>query len=359
MFSFALSSSDTYPVLSVYLHKGPALGAQLTDVLKAIKEQDFDHAQEMSLRADIQRISDLPLHRETAPAIAIFACDGEGWFHMERLHRSTQDFASVGKRAYLRPLRTLPRSTRTLAAVVETQTATLWTVEAGAIAKAQDIEVDETVKKNYGGWQGYSERKARGHADELTRRHYRDTAEALMAMHKEDPFDYLAIGGHRTDTHEFVTSLHPYLGHLVIGEFVVDPHTLTPTDVLEAVSEAEAATERARRVAMVESIESARSAAKKGALGLSEVIDAVNVSAVQSLVVAAGPSMFGFVCDECGWMSVIGGECQACGNEPTRVADIIDDVIEAVIRDGGDVEGILPDTVLDEHVVGALLRFAV
>lgn len=359
MFPFAQSVSSKYPVLSVYLNKGPALGAQLTDVLKPLKENDLDHAQQMSLRADFEKISNLRLDQETAPAIGIFACDGEGWFHVERLRRSVSDYAAFGSRAYLRPLRTLPRTTRTAVTVIESRTATLWNVEAGLINKVHDIAVDETVKKNYGGWHGYAEGKARGHSDELVRRHYQETAETLFAMHKAEPFDYLAVGGHQSDTHDFVSTLHPYLAHLVVGEFVIDPHTMTKSMVLDFVSEMEAAAERKRRVSLVGQVVEARSSNRKGALGLSEVVAAANVSAVHSLFVRIGAHIFGFVCDDCGWMSVTGGECQACGAEPRRVNDLVDDVIAAVIRDGGTVEGIGPDTVLDEEVVGGLLRFAV
>ncbi len=360
MFPFAESVSTRYPVLSVYLNKGPALGAQLTDVLKPIKELDLDHAQEMSLRADIEKISDLRLERETAPGIGIFSCDGEGWFHMERLHRSVSDFATAGRRPYLRPVRTLPRSTRTKIAVVESRSASLWLMEAGEIRRVEDIVVDETVKKNYGGWQGYSERKAHARSDELVHRHYRETAEGLLALHQRKPFDYIIVGGHKTDTHEFVESLHPYLRNLVAGEFVIDPHTITATGVLEKAAALEAAAERERREEIVKSIMDAEGATRKAALGIPDLVDATNLKAVQSLVVVTdSPRVPGAICDECTWMSMAGGECLGCGAEMRLVSDVVDEVIEAVLRDRGVVEGIGPDTVLDDYGAGGLLRFAV
>lgn len=359
MFPFAQSTSSTYPVLSVYLNKGPALGAQLTDVLKPIKELEFERAQEMSLRADIEKISNLRLERETAPAIGIFSCDGEGWFHVERLHRSVPDFATTGHRPYLRPVRTLPRNTRTKVAVVESRSATLWLMEAGQITKVDDIVVDETVKKNYGGWQGYAERKAQARSDELMHRHYRETAEKLFTLHKRQPFDYIIVGGHRTDTHEFVESLHPYLRSHVAGEFVIDPRTMTGPAVLEKASALEAAAERDRRIALVDSIMDASGSTGKAALGISDVVDATNLKAVQDLVVVTeSPRVPGAICDECTWISLSGGECQGCGAEMRSVCDVVDEVIEAVIRDRGTVEGIGADTALDAHGVGGLLRFA-
>ena len=360
MFPFAQSVSATYPVLSVYLNKGPALGAQLTDVLKPIKELELDRAQEMSLRADIEKISDLRLERETAPAIGIFSCEGEGWFHIERLSRSVSDYATVGRRPYLRPMRTLPRNTRTKIAVVESRSASLWLMEAGQIRRVEDIVVDETVKKNYGGWQGYAERKARAHSDELVHRHYRETAEGLFALHQRKPFNYIIVGGHKTDTHEFVESLHPYLRNLVAGEFVIDPHTITAAAVLEKAAALEAAAERNRRANIVSSIMDARGSTGKAAVGIAELIDGANLKALQSLVVVTdSPRVPGAVCDECSWLSREGGECLGCGAEMRPVADVVDELIEAVVRDSGLVEGIGPDTALDEYGAGGLLRFVV
>lgn len=360
MFPFAQSNSSTYPVLSVYLNKGPALGAQLTDVLKPIKELKFDRAQEMSLRADMEKISDLRLERETAPALGIFSCEGEGWFHMERLHRSVPDFATTGHRPYLRPIRTLPRNTRTKVAVVESRSASLWLMEGGSIQRVDDIVVDETVKKNYGGFQGYAERKASARSDELMHRHYRETAEKLFALHQRKPFDYIIVGGHRTDTHEFVESLHPYLRSHVAGEFVIDPRTITATGVLEKASALEASAERDRRVALVDSIIETKGSTGKAALGVSDLVDAANLKAVQSLVVVTQyQRVAGAICDECHWMALAGGECQGCGAEMRSVCDVVDELIEAVIRDRGEVEGIGPDTELDAHGAGGLLRFAV
>ena len=52
-----------------------------------------------------------------------------------------------------------------------------------------------------------------------------------------------------------------------------------------------------------------------------------------------------------------GAVCPLCGEPSRKTVDVIDELMEAVIDEGGSIEHVLADTELKEHLVGASLRF--
>jgi len=64
----------------------------------------------------------------------------------------------------------------------------------------------------------------------------------------------------------------------------------------------------------------------------------------------------GVACDHCGWISVRGAICAHCGREVRPVADILDELTEAVINEGGSINHVKVPTELRQHLVGAMLR---
>jgi peptide chain release factor subunit 1 len=96
---------------------------------------------------------------------------------------------------------------------------------------------------------------------------------------------------------------------------------------------------------------------RPAALGLPDCLWAGSVAAVETLLVQEGAMAPGVVCDESGWLAMSGDTCPLCGRATRRTPDVIDELSEAVIDEGGLVEHVLADTELREHVVAASLRF--
>jgi hypothetical protein len=75
-------------------------------------------------------------------------------------------------------------------------------------------------------------------------------------------------------------------------------------------------------------------------------------------VVRAGLTEPGSVCDGCGWVEAdLEDLCPACGATPRAVPDVIDAISDSVRASGGSVQHVLIPTALDEHEVGAFLRY--
>jgi peptide chain release factor subunit 1 len=94
-------------------------------------------------------------------------------------------------------------------------------------------------------------------------------------------------------------------------------------------------------------------------LGLQEVIDAANVQAIETLVVAGAFERPGVICDSCGHLMRSGDSCPVCGEATFPVDDIVGAVMEAVVAAGGTVSQISVASPLDRSGVGATTRFPV
>ncbi len=357
-------SSSKFPVLSVYLNRtdNPAsISPRLTDILKPIREMasDLDHAAAMSLREDIEAVQGLreKLELDPSPAAAIFACGGEGFFHHEPLGAPARDVAITGPTPYLRPLRAARDTARSAVAVVDRRTARIYMMNGQGTTLEHEIVESEELKSNYGGWHGYEERSARAHADRVASRHFRAAAEALFDIHKNKPIKYLMVGGHREHTDDFVATLHPYLRNLHVGNFSVDPRTLTTRTVTELAAPLERAAIDEQETALVNALLDRAGSGKPTAMGIAEVIAAANVRAIDTLVVSGPFIKAGTVCDACGWLTRIADECPACGTATRPTPDIVAELIEASLRDGGSVRQVTMASRLDADGVGASLRF--
>jgi peptide chain release factor subunit 1 len=97
----------------------------------------------------------------------------------------------------------------------------------------------------------------------------------------------------------------------------------------------------------------------RAALGLEKVLAAVNANAIDHLIVAGRFTRAGVVCQTCGWLGRAGSDCFACGSAVVQTDDVVDSAMERVLRTGGRADQIAVSSPLDQHGIGALLRFPV
>ncbi len=357
--------SPDYPVLSVYVNREPlheSVRARLSDLLKPLRSlSNLDHDAQMSLRSDLDSVIGLAdrIDVDRSPATAVFACDGGGLFEYIPLSTPVWDVAFAADRPYLRPLRSIRQRDSVVVAVVDRRHAWLYGGGGGSMRLLELIEESESHKGNFGGFSGYEEKGARNHADFLDRRHFRYVADRLFELQRKLGFGKLVVGGHEETSVRFESFLHPYLRARLLGSFVIDPHTMSDSDIadranvflLDASYEAEEAL--ASRVS-VTSEEGGRAV-----VGLKDVLNAVNNGAVDRLVVAGRFTRPGVMCGTCGWLERSGESCMACGSGMVVLGDVIDAAMEQVLRRGGQADQISVSSPLDAHGVGALLRFSV
>jgi peptide chain release factor subunit 1 len=180
----------------------------------------------------------------------------------------------------------------------------------------------------------------------------------LDQLYRNDGFDLLAVGGHRPELPRFVDFLTHDLRSRVAGTFLVDDDARsTLGEITQQAGAIVERYERSEEERMVAEVVQTSAAGGLGALGLQPCLWAGSVAAVGRLLVQEGAVTPGVICDQDRWLALAGETCPLCGQPVRRVPDIVDELVEVVIDEGGSIEHVSADTALKEFVVAASLRF--
>lgn len=355
------------PLVSLYIPAEPdrtgrrAFLTRLASLLDRIRplaeDRSLEHAARLSLRDDIAKIGKSLEEEPHRPgAVAVFSCSGNGVYEQVWLPRSTRERIVVDADPYVRPmLGVLDEYYRTCAVIVDKGTGQVWE---HYIDEALELETirDRTLRKpNYAA--GLAEERVRDKADELSKRHYRRLIGELKQLFGTGRFDLLVVGGHSYEVPVFIEFLPRELRDRLIGSFTVDRETATPADIKQKVQELVSDHAHQEQRQLVGEILEARAARRPCAVGLDETLWAASLAAIRTLAVDEEAVAPGVVCIRDGLLARSGKTCPLCGEPLREVPDIIDELTETVIDDGGEVRHIEPETELRAHQAGALLRF--
>ncbi|HWF24474.1 MAG TPA: hypothetical protein VG275_03445 [Solirubrobacteraceae bacterium] len=350
-------------VVSMYLGLDPGnrkatyteADSLLHEVRSLSKDPELDHEVRVSLRSDIERIDALI---KTDPpqekAVAIFACSGAGLFEFVPLPRTVRTRVEMDSTPYVRPmLAVLDEYERLLAVVVERQGAHLWEVYLGAYRDAGRVKGPDLRRFAAAGRRANSPERHEDKAERLERTFFKDLADTLQHL----SYDVLVFGGHEHELPHLTRMLPKEVSERTIGTFAIDPSTATAADVRDHAQAILDDHERERQRRLVDEVAESEAARGLAAMGLEHCLWAVSMKAVQLLLVEEGAMAPGVVCDESGWFARSGTVCPLCRSQTRATEDIIEEVVEAVIADGGSVRHIREETQLRQRLMGARLRF--
>jgi hypothetical protein len=153
--------------------------------------------------------------------------------------------------------------------------------------------------------------------------------------------------------------LPPALRTMVVGTFVIDPHTMTPATARDAAQVAVDAYEREEERRLVDQAIERVATGGLGAVGLEWCLLAAGELAIEHLLIQADATTPGRVCERCGWLGLTVGECPIDGAPTRETPDVIDEMATRVFGSSGHIEHVHADTPLREELVAALLRFPV
>jgi peptide chain release factor subunit 1 len=356
---------DGLPVVSLYVTVDPdgsvrtRVNSLLDQIRPLAKDQNnaLEHDARLSIRADLERIIEASTEERWKQGMtAVFCCSGRDFFEMVSLPRTLRDRVIVDTTPWVHPmLAILGEYYRMCVVVVDEASAQVWKLYVDEIQQVRRLRDPALRKPNFA--YGKQEHKVHRKAEELAKRHYQRVVTMLGDLYRSEGFDLLVVGGHPYEVGAFTEVLPRPLQERLAGTFSIDARTATPADVRR---ETESIMDHYKRDAerrLVAEIVEAMAERHRGALGLDDCLWAGTLAAIDRLAVQEGASVSGVVCDRSGWLALSGDTCPLCG-EPTRpTGDVIDDLVEAVIDDGGSVEHVAGDTDLRTHVAGALLRF--
>jgi peptide chain release factor subunit 1 len=331
--------------------------SQLHEIRPMTGDETLNRRARLSLRADLDRIENLAAEERHKPGtLAVFSCSDRDLLEEFGLPRTIHDRIVVDATPWVRPLlAVLDEYHRYCVAVVDKGSAQLWELYMDEMCEVARTR-DRTLRKpNYAA--GLAEDRVRNKADELSKRHFRKVAAQLDELFRTDGHELLIVGGHQEEIPAFLNFLPNDLRGKVAGTFTLDPGTATRADIRQNADAIVESYEREEERRMVTEVVEKVATGGFGALGLGPCLWAGSIAAVDSLLIQEGATAPGVICDRDGWLALSGDTCPLCGEPTRKTSDVIDELVEAVIEEGGSIEHALADTELKEHLVGAALRF--
>jgi hypothetical protein len=265
--------------------------------------------------------------------LAIFYCSGTGLSGIYQIPSHPRECAMLGTRPHIRPLlAAIQASPAYWVAVVDRRRAWVLAIDWDGIATVADTAAVTMPSPSFGGWYGLEAHRVHERVVQLSRRHYRATADTLaqLAREGEQP---LVIGGHHDVVRQLLGSLPPSVRDMFAGSFAADTHGLTPARVrdLAAPVVSRWAADRVQR--LVAGLRVLRP--ERVATGLDACLTAVNAGAAEILVVPEDALIAGYVCGRCGALATGADECPDWGTAAQPVPDLLEEMIVRTLECDG------------------------
>lgn len=360
---------DRPVVLSLYLDLDPtefatpparatAVRSLLDEAERRLRERDgLSHQDRADLEASLRQAAaalqrDLPT--EGAHAVAVFASNAAGLFEVLPLPRSARPRVAIGHSPLVGPLVRLERRERWCVALVSRRDARIFRGSPDGLREIEQIHDVVFGQHDQGGWsQARYQRGIEKEKDD----HLRNTADALMKHFKRRPFQRLILGGPREVVADFESKLHGYLSERLAGRIEVDVDSSTAEQVLRKAQPLFEALEDEREAAALERL----GEGGRAALGLDEVLRALNERRVECLLLDERFAAPGASCPECGWLGPHGERtCPVEGRELEQLDDLTEAAIELTLQQSAEILAVRRRREeLGERAggVAALLRF--
>jgi peptide chain release factor subunit 1 len=353
------------PIVSMYVPVPPGpegrklLSSEIDSLLHQIRpltgDHDLEHAERLSLREDIERIGEFVESRGfKSGTLAIFSCSGADVFDAIGLPRPVRARVTIDATPNARPMTAvLDEYKRCCAAMVDRETAYAWELYLG---EALDTGALPGSKRR-GAGHAVNERRNDHRAEELEKRHFREVAAALDELFRSRGYDVLVLGGHEDELPRFTAMLSTPLRERVVGTFRADQQSIRPAMAREQAEAILRRHEQAEHKRMVAEVMARAAAGGRAAVGLEPCLWGGSLRAVETLFVQEAASAPGVVCDESRWLALSGERCPLCGRATRHTPDVIDELVEAVIDDGGSIHHVPADAGLGRRLVAAALHF--
>jgi peptide chain release factor subunit 1 len=335
---------DRPVVLSLYLNLDPAefatpparataVRSLLDEADRAVRAlQDAPHQEKMDLRANLDRAREVlegDLPTEGAHGLALFIAEPVALREVLKLPRAVANRVAIGRSPLLTPLARLERRERWCVALVNRRDARIFRGSHDGLREVEQIHDVVFGQHDQGGLaQARYQRGIEKEKDD----HLKRTADALMKHFKRQPFERLIVGGPREVVADFESKLHGYVGDRLAGRIEVDVEHSPPDQVLEAAQPVFEELEDAREAEAFERM------GESAAIGLDDVLPALNERRVETLVVDEGFTAPGTSCPACGWLGPAGEtSCPADGTELEGLDDLTEAAIELTIQQSAEI----------------------
>ncbi len=344
---------------------------RIRDRLSWLAQRGVDRLAREAVGRDLERIREYledPANLPPGRGIAIFACGPLGLLAAIPLPQVFRSRLAVDHTPLVRELAALEDEFgRVLCAAYDRTSArffdvTLFGVEelpglsAGGTTRAHRFHGSSSVTRPGPGLAALGEHNFNQRIRAEKQRHYAQIAQRLFELTRADAVHGIVLAGTGADAEAVRPHLHPYVAELVLGSVRLNPKTVAPPDLLNAVLGVRRESERGWEA---EHIKALREGLGTGwaTNGIEATLRALARGQVRTLLVHAEHAQAGFRCSSSGRLTIAADGCRGEGQlEP--VPDVIDDAIEEALRQQAHVD-VVEDRGSRAGVDGlaALLRF--
>jgi peptide chain release factor subunit 1 len=353
--------SSPEPVLSLYLNTDPSEGnadayrLRLRNMLK-----------EVNLPKDTQEVERFFQHGYdwSGKSIAVFSCAPNKFFKAYPLAIPVRSRIRVSDHPHIKPLADLWDAFGGYGVVlVDKQGARLFYYHLGELQEQVSVEGAAVKRIKRGGASSITGQRGvivgkTGFVDEVVDRNMRDTVELATRYFEEKHVRRVLIGGTDDNVTMFRNNLPKAWQSLVVGTFAM-PKNASEHDVLAKALQVGLAAEQHREQRLIDAVITAAAKGTGGVVGIDDVLEAIRIHRVQTLLLNDGFFKTGYRCKKCGALRAVKTDtCIYCEGEIEQVLDVVDHAVKSVLQDGGDVEVIHDGPELEKAgKIAALLRF--
>ena len=340
------------PILSLYLNLDPSRfptprerSAQSSALLDQAEQRGVEGVaglardERTALRQDIDRLRHVfdgqPDATKGAHGVAAFASSGIGLFEVLKLPHAVDPSVTVDRFPRLLPLLSQLASARWGVMLVSRTTARIMRGDRDRLVEIARFSDDVHRRHEQGGW---SQARYQRGIDKEVHDHAKRAASALFEEFESRPLDDLIVGCSDELWPDVQATLHPYLGERVRARMELDVDRSTPEEVHRRAAPLVVANEQQRERVALGRLEAGLGRNGRSAVGLDEVVTAVNEHRIKLLFLVRDARFTGAACPRCAWLSASTDAACPVHSSPGEPTDALSErVAQTVLCDGGEV----------------------
>jgi len=328
----------------------------------AAKEKEGKEKKDCA-RADIDRILRLSgeLRSNGTHAKAVFACAAQNiWreYDLPANLPATQLF--VDRHFHLKPLAHLLGAFPLLGVVlIDRHRARIFDLRLGELTEREDLFHSSPRRGRSEGYAGYDGGHAQRRAEDETRQHFKNVAEALKDLLEKGVFEKWILACPDSHRSLLESQLHSYVSQALIGRFQADLGHVTRDEIrTHAQPIVENWQADRRRDQVSQALSQARSNGR-GVTGLRRVLRSLELGEVQTLLIGENLQGHAIECSGCGHIDAhLVTFCPVCGRATQEIVDVGEAILPWVIRRDIETFYVKDDPEFDKvGNIAALLRY--
>jgi len=298
---------------------------------------------------------------ESAKTILLFAKEGK-ILAMVRLPFNLKSKIIIDPKPHTQILRAILGSiTKYGILVIDREKAQIILMSMGEIKQYLDAFISDVPPKvNYRSQLAFKEKNLLSRIEEKLHHFFKIINEKTLIHLREGKFDNIILAGRKDIVSQFSNYLHSFIAQKYIGSIAAEPDDL-PHIIRDRAKELIDRHELGLKNKIVGQLIDNYRPQELGVLGVQATIGALMLEQVRTLIYNNEFSAPGYVCSECGYITLgKKDDCPYCSSPLTFYNDITDEIVETAIKQGCEIVDARSNERLAENGnIGAILRFKI